>query len=305
MDKKGSEYSKGVAVLIAGQLVFSVLIFYWKIIHAPPLEILCNRTLWSVVITFFAVVVFDKKKAYKEVLRDKKRLVTLLLAGLLLAVNWGTYLYAVASGNILEAAMGYFINPLFLSLAGLFLFKEEKTTYNIVAILFGAAGIIYMTVQYGRPPYYAIIVSISYALYSLTKRKVPVRPDIGMFFENIALLPLSLTYFIYLIFAGQSSFLQPFTATPYLLVTTGAATLIPLMMYAYGIQKTSMLMVGFTCYIYPTLAILIGVFFYNEQFTATHAVAFSLIWIGVIVFTYGRVKEYRKAKKREAENTAN
>lgn len=284
-------------MLILSQFVFVMIIFYWKILHAPPLEILCNRTLWSLVIAFFMVVIFDKTKAYKEVFHDKKTLYTLFVAGFFLAVNWGTYLFAVFSGNILEAAMGYFINPLFLSLAGIFIYKEEKTATNITAIVLGAIGIICMTVLYGKPPVYALTISVSYALYSLCKRNTPVRPDVGMFFENLILLPLSAGYFIFLLVTGQSAFLQPQTPVPYLLVISGVMTLVPLMMYAYGIQRAKMLIVSFSLYIYPTLAILIGVFFYNEQFTMIHAVSFSFIWTGIIIFTYGRIKTARNQQR--------
>lgn len=298
-NKKISDTLMGLIVLIASQLIFSLAIFYWKQIHTDPLQTLCNRMLWSWVFALICVILFDKEKTCKKVFADKKKLFSFLGAGLLLSVNWGTYLYCVSTGNIVESSLGYFINPLLICIAGIVIYKEKMTVYNISALILGFLGVLYITLNYGKPPVLALLLAGTYALYSVIKRNCPAKPYVSMFIETTAMLPIALIYFSYLFYNGENVFLNIGSSTqPLWLFLAGIVTLSPLMLYAVGIGKASMMMVGFTSYISPVLSLLIGVLCYGEAFTTTHAISFSLVWAGVIIFTIGNFLEYKKRKKQ-------
>lgn len=302
---KRSEGFVGLLMLLGSQVTFSLVIFYWKQIHTDPLQTLCNRMLWSWVVALLCVLILDRKeKSYRQVLENHRQLFSYLAGGLLLGVNWGTYLYCVNSGNIVESSLGYFINPLLICLAGIFIYKERVTPYNATAILLGLAGVLYITFNYGRAPIWALLLAGTYSLYTVIKRNYPAKPYVSMFFETTALLPIALIYFGYLIYNGDSAFLQMGSSSqPYWLMLAGVMTLTPLMMYAVGLRTASMMVVGITSYISPCLSLLIGVACYNEAFTPTHAVSFSLVWLGVIIFTIGNFKEHRR-KQEQKEQTA-
>ena len=299
-NKKISDGAMGLTVLITSQVIFSIAIFYWKQIHTDPLQTLCNRMLWSWVFALICVIFFDKERTCKKVFADRKKLFSFLAAGLLLSVNWGTYLYCVNTANIVESSLGYFINPLLLCIAGIVIYKEKMTVYNISALILGFLGVLYMTINYGKPPVLALLLAGTYAVYSIIKRNCPAKPYVSMFIETTAMLPMALIYFFYLIANGESVFLNLGSSNqPWWLLLAGIVTLSPLMLYAVGIGKASMVMVGFTSFISPVLSLLIGVFCYGEAFTLTHAISFSLVWIGVVIFSAGNVIEHRKKKKQE------
>lgn len=296
MKNKLSPSALGLSALLLSQLVFSVVIFYWKQVTVDSLQTLASRMLWSFVFSGLCILIFDKSKEYKKILADKKALLAFFGAGLLISVNWGTYLYAVASNNVIESSMGYYINPLLISLAGLFIYKEPRTKTNLIAIALGFIGVAYMTVQYGKPPVIALVLAFSYTCYSLVIRKYPAKPYTGMFFQTMIMLPMAIGYNIYLFMNGTSAYLDfGSSVQPLFLIGAGLITVTPLMLYSVGMKRAPMTIVGFTSYISPTLTLLISVFCYGEEFTSTHAVTFFFIWAGVLVFSIGN---YIRAKKQ-------
>jgi len=276
----------GVWYGIIAYTLWGFLPLYWKLMLAvPPLEILAHRILWSFVFMSLIVIVSGGWKNILPVLADRKKLMLMFLCGFIVSANWFTYIYAVNTGHVIEASMGYFINPLVVVLLGLTVFREKLTRWQLTALLLASGGVMIITIQYGRVPWIALLLAITFAAYGLTKKLARVDPVTGLVLETFIVMPVALVYIASLETAGVGALGTEPWLIKFVLAGTGIITATPLFFYARGIEKTTFSMMGFLQYIAPSITLLLGIFVFKEHFSLTDLISFCFIWVALIIFT--------------------
>lgn len=280
--------SKGLLFITSGYLIWGLLPLYWKFLsHVSSLEILLHRVLWTALICMIYLVV-SKRNPFsfiKETLKSRS-IGLLILSALLLSINWLSYIYAVTTNHLLQASMGYFISPILIVLFGLILFKENMSTLQTIALIVCGVAVIYATVRVGKVPYLSIAIGLSFSLYTMCKKIIKLDGIQSLFIDTFLLLPIVLITMITMAIKGTSSFTQISIPTDMLLIGGGVATFVPLALYISGTLITSTKSVGFLQFITPIMAFLLGIFIFDEPFTSSDAITFSLILVGVILYLF-------------------
>jgi len=216
------------------------------------------------------------------------------LTSILIGSNWFTYVYAVTSGFIVESSLGYFINPLFYVLLGVIFLKEKLRKWQLIAIFIASIGVLYLTFVYGTFPWIAIVLALTFGLYGLLRKVAPLEALEGLTLETAILFLPSLAVLIYLEFKGIGSFGHVTLAKTGLLILTGAATSLPLLLFAIGARRITLINLGFLQYIAPTLQFLIGVLIYKEYFGGNRLVGFCIIWLALIIYSVDLLLSWKK-----------
>lgn len=274
-------------------LMWGILPLYWKLVETvPPWEILAHRILWSFAFMVVFILLIRKWRLFVQELQtlfsQKKKLLGITIATLLLSLNWVTFIWAVNTDRVLDASLGYYINPLINVLFGYLFLKERFSYLQWVAIVLAIIGVSYMTLNAGTTPWAAIILAVTFALYGLIKKVIDLSAINGLTIETLIVAPIAFIYIATLTFNGSSSL--SFSLEGLVLLGTGAVTAIPLLLFAQGAKRIPLSLIGFLQYIAPTLMFLLGVFLFNEPFTSVHVVTFSFIWVGLILYSYERIK---------------
>ena len=276
---------------------WGILPLYWKLLQAvPALEILAHRIIWSFIFVGCIVIVTGSWQTMISVLQDKKNLFYLFLCGFLISLNWFTYIWAVNSDRVIEASMGYYINPLVVVLLGVVILKEKLTRWQAVAILLAATGVFILTVQYGQVPWVALILAGTFALYGLSKKLIKVDSLTGLALETAAVTPLALIYIVSQQSQGFGAIGRVPLHTTLILVGAGVATATPLLWFAKGAKRIKFTILGFLQYIAPTISLLLGIFIFKENFSRTHFISFSFIWAGLLIFIVSSLGTAQKLK---------
>ncbi len=276
-------------------VLWGLLPLYWKLLEVvPAVEILAHRILWSFVVVALVVLATGGWKTFINSLADKKKLFLIFCCGFIISLNWFTYIYAVNSGFVIEASMGYYINPLVVVLLGVTVFRERLGRWQLSAIILAAAGVLLITFQYGRIPWIALLLAGTFAAYGLIKKIIRLDPVSGLVLETFIVMPVALLYIFSLERAGAGALGTMPVYTGFLLAGTGVITAAPLFFYARGIEKTTFSMMGFLQYIAPTINLLLGIFVFREFFSLTHLVSFCFIWTALIIFTLSNVGVLRE-----------
>ncbi|MFS0673245.1 EamA family transporter RarD [Ornithinibacillus sp. 179-J 7C1 HS] len=278
----------GVLYAAFAYVVWGLLPIYWKIIDDVPAgEILAHRIIWSFIFMIVVVLVMRKWRGFiKEcirIMKDKKKLISITLASVVISLNWLIYIWAVNSDHVLQASLGYYINPLVSILLAIIVLKEKLTKSQTVSVILAGIGVLYLTISYGVFPWVSLVLAFSFALYGLFKKMVDIPAMYGLTIETMIVTPIAL---IYLGFIPVHSFsVQNITSTENLfLIGAGAMTAIPLLLFSSGAKRIPLAMVGILQYIAPTLMLFIGVFMYHETFTTEHLIAFSFIWVALVIY---------------------
>lgn len=294
----------GMLYAVFAYVVWGLLPIYWKLVEDVPAgEILAHRIVWSFV--FMIVVVLSMRKwqglgtEWKRIIKDKKKLISITLASVVISLNWLVYIWAVNSEHMLQASLGYYINPLVSILLAIIVLKERLTKSQTVSVILAGVGVLYLTVSYGVFPWVSLFLAVSFALYGLFKKMVDIPAMYGLTIETLIITPIAL---IYLFLIPENSFsVQDITSMKnLLLIGAGAMTAIPLLLFVSGAKRIPLAMVGILQYIAPTLMLLIGVFIYHETFTREHLIAFSFIWLALVIYL-GSIYRFpmRKMKMRD------
>lgn len=283
----------GIIYAIIAYIIWGILPLYWKLVESvPPWEILAHRILWSFVFMIIFILVIRRWSLFVQELRtlfkSRKKLLGITIASLLISLNWVTYIWAVNTDRVLDASLGYYINPLINVLFGYLFLKERFSYIQWTAITLVIVGVSYMTLNAGTTPWAAIILAVTFALYGLIKKVLDLNAINGLAIETLIVAPIAFIYIATLMFNGSSSL--SFSIEGLVLLGTGAVTAIPLLLFAQGAKRIPLSLIGFLQYIAPTLMFLLGVFLFNEPFTSVHVVTFSFIWVGLILYSYERIK---------------
>jgi chloramphenicol-sensitive protein RarD len=295
MNQNQSEYRKGVMHILLCMLLWGVLPIYWKsLVPISSWVIIVYRILLVFVMAvLFALRNHTWQEIWAPLKEDRKTVKTLAIAGFIITANWSTYIWAVNAGYILQASLGYYIEPLAVCLFGIVLFHEQVTKYKLTAMLFAVAAVVLIILHFGQVPGVALGLVVTFSVYSAIKRSITIDPELSMIYETMWLAPFALVVAIYLEVTGKGALAA---GEPYqygLLMLCGLFTVVPLILFASAAQKTSMFVLGLAEYINPTLQLLIGVFVYHETLDLVQLGAFGIIWIGLVFFTYGELKGYK------------
>lgn len=281
-------------------LLWGLLPLYWALL--VPLDamfILGNRILWAGVFTAVLLLMLGRSRQIKEVLLDKARMKYLVPAALLVTANWGLFIWAVVNGHMLDASLGYFLNPLVIFACGVFLFKEKCGKLEISALVLAISGVVILTLQIGQFPVLAFAISISFTSYSVVKRYAHVDALVSVCVETTVVSPLAL---LFLLFAPASAaslaIITPLQIV--LCVGAGVVTAIPLVLFSRSVNNLPFIIVGFLQYITPTLLLIIGIA-QGEPFTAEKAVGYGLIWVALVIFSVGMVRRGKVPNSVEAQ----
>ena len=276
-------------------ILWGLLPVFWKLLSGVnSVYVLAQRIVFSCLFCFLVIVFKKHGSDLKAIFRDKKELRTYLLCGILITINWGVYILTVATGKILEASLAYYMNPLFSVLIGALFFKEKLSPLQWVSIGLAFIGVMISVIGYGHVPYLAIIIGLTFALYGAFKKGIKADSEVSICMETVSVLPIALIFIAYAQISGFTTYESLSGLEILLLIATGAVTSIPLMLFAKGIKKTSIVTSGILMYINPTLQLLLGVLVYNEAFTKTNGITFAFVWCAVILFVYDSLKKHNK-----------
>jgi chloramphenicol-sensitive protein RarD len=301
---KRSENQIGIISAAWSYLIWGLLPIYWKFVdEVGSEEILAHRVVWSFVFMIVLLTITRKISRLKETLHqlwsNKKLLASLAVASLLISVNWFIYIWAVNTNHLIEASMGYYINPLVSVLLGLIILKEKLNTPQVVSLVLASIGVLVLTINYGSFPWISVTLAVSFGLYGLAKKMIKVDSAIGLTLETMMVTPLAILYTIYLFIQGNNSFLTVSPVTDMLLIGAGVATATPLLLFAIGAQKIPLSTLGFLQYIAPTISLMLGIFVYGEHFSKTHLLAFIFIWSALTIYSFSKTKIFVNLEKRK------
>jgi chloramphenicol-sensitive protein RarD len=293
-----SSERSGILSAIICYLLWGFFPVYWKLLQeVSPLEILAHRMLWSclfmLLLSHFVMHV-DIRALFRR--RRMRRI--LLVAGILCTINWGVYIYAINSGHVLQASLGYYINPLLSILIGTIFFHERLTPVQIIATIMAAVGVVYFTIESGSFPWLALSIGLSFALYGAVK-KVGNYPAIPALTVESTFMSIVAIPFILFLFTQPGHIFLAIPLTVHnitidaLLVLGGIVTSVPLIFFARAANSIRLSTLGFLQYFTPTVAFALGIWLYGEQFTAAHLVFFSLVWGGLLLMSFDALRRYR------------
>lgn len=297
-----SEQTKQGILFVAGSyLIWGFIPLFWKMLeHVPSIEILWNRIIWSFIFTVLFIVIIRKKDALlediKQLIRHPKQLIIITVASIFITINWFIYIWAVNHDQVLQTSLGYYINPLISVVFGVIFLKEKLSKATIVAVCIAAVGVIGLTIYYAQIPYIALTLALSFASYSVLKKKVTLDATRGLAIETFVMVPVAIIAYGVL---SKNQGVHLFTGdikTTILLMCGGILTAIPLVLFAKGAAKIPLYLVGFIQYLSPTIVLLLGIFLYKEPFTGIEFFAFCCIWCAVFLFTVSKMVELRNLR---------
>lgn len=284
MKRKFALY-EGYLLAFLSYLIWGILPVYWKqLSELSAIEIMANRVFWSAIFLVIMIRLL-KKKGFLSYLKNKKTRMGLIATSLLITVNWSLFIYAVNSGKMVQASLGYYINPLVSVLLAMVVLKEKLKKPQIFAIFLAFLGVTYLAISAGVVPWISLILAISFAIYGLLKKIMALDSMISLLIELLITVPIAFLAFVQLAINGQNHFFTSDVKTVIFMILAGVVTVIPLYLFAEGAKKIPLSAIGFLQYIAPTMMLLLGVLLYGEKFTMTHAVSFALIWVGLLIYS--------------------
>lgn len=297
----GTEKS-GVLLAIGAYIVWGFMPVYWKSLeHIASIEILLGRIVWAFVLTLLLVLLMKNGRYLKEDIKilwkSQRDFWFLFAASMIISANWFIYIWAVNHNFVVQTSLGYYINPLISVVLGIFFLKEKLSRAQQFAFLLATIGVTILTISYGEFPWLAFSLAITFAVYGLIKKRIRLDALRGLTIETFFVVPFALGYYIWLFMNKQVAFLHVDLKTDILLILTGVATALPLVLYAKAVQRIPLYMAGFLQYIAPTIMLFLGVIIYKESFGKVDLVSFTFIWSALIVFTVSKVIEGIKQKR--------
>ena len=300
-----SNEKKGIWAAFLAYAIWGAFPLYWKMLeHVESMEILLGRVIWSFVFTVIVVILIGMRK---ELVADLKYLWThqkvfWLLAGasFVISMNWYLYIWAVTHEHLIETSLGYYINPLLSVIFGVIFFKESLSRAQWVATGIAFFAVLILTINYGSVPWVAILIALTFAIYGVLKKKITFEPMRGLALETLFILPFALGYYVYLFTTEQASFLHVDLKTDVLMIVSGVVTAVPLILFAKGAQNIPLYLLGFIQYVSPTIVLILGVVLYKEPFSDVELLAFSIIWLALLLFSGSKILETRRAHHKSA-----
>ncbi|OOY44324.1 hypothetical protein BOV91_01655, partial [Solemya velum gill symbiont] len=285
----------GVPVHLLGGMQAAMAFLIWGVFplmfkqveNIAALEVLAHRIIWALVFVMLLLAVRGRLGTLKEIfIENRKTLYMLLLSALFVSVNWLVFIWAVANEKVIEASLGYFINPLFNVLLGVIFLGERLRLVQWTAVAIALTGVLVLIFSHGIVPWVALALALTFGLYGLIRKQTKIGPVTGLAIETLLLFPVAVGYILFLFSYGDESFITGEPSARFWLVFVGIMTTIPLMLFAAGARKIRLSTLGIITYIGPTVQFLIAVYLFGEIFTQAYQVAFTAIWIALAIYAF-------------------
>jgi chloramphenicol-sensitive protein RarD len=289
---------RGFLYGVAAYLLWGLFPIYWPLLEpAGAVEILAHRIVWSV-LTMAVVVAASRRLPQLRALFRRHRARNLLtVAAVVIAINWGTYIYGVNNHRVVETSLGYFINPLVTVLMGVLILRERLRSWQWAALGIAAVAVVGLAIEYGHPPWIALTLAFSFGTYGLAKKQAGVDAVESLTFETLVLFPIALGYLIWLSGTSDSHFTGYGAGHVLLLVSTGIITAVPLLCFGAAAIRVPMTTLGLLQYLAPILQFLLGVTVLDEHMSTMRWIGFGLVWVALVIFTID-AGEYRRRQSR-------
>ena len=260
-------------------------VFYFKFVsYANPIELVIHRTIWTVLILIITTFLFSKWKIFFNVVSNIKKTILLVVSGLLVMVNWLTWLYAVSIDKLVDASFGYYIFPIFSVFFGIIFLKESFNRNKIFAVILVFVSILYLILHYKVVPWIGLTVAITFSIYGLIRKKINVESDVALLIETLLLSPLAIIAFLYLVKLNLNVFSFNEIKLSFYLLWAGPMTLIPLYLYTKGLQLVGIGPASMIFFATPTSQFLLGIFVYGELIDVHKLISFIFVWIAVFIY---------------------
>lgn len=292
-----TESRRGLLYGVAAYTLWGLAPLFWKLLGAvSPIEAIAHRVVWGLVTFAVLARAVGAGRALWAAAADPRTLAVMALSGSLLVVNWGLFVSAVANGRILDASLGYFINPLLSVAFGTLVLRERLRPLQWLAIALAAIGVLLRTWALGHAPWYSLAIAVSFGVYGLVRKTAPVESLVGSTLETAIVAPLAAGYLAILALGGGGQLGHASMATQILLLSTGVITAVPLLLFTAAARRLPLSTVGFLQYLGPTFQFGLAVAVYDEPFTAEQLIAFGVIWIGLAAFSIDLVRAARLSR---------
>ena len=260
-------------------------VLYFKFVSfASALELVIHRTIWTALLLIITTSYFSKWSEFNRIINSKTNVIILFFTGLLISINWFTWLYAVKTNNLLDSALGYYIFPILSVFFGITFLKEKYNRNKIISVLLVVVALIYLIIKLGEIPWIGITVAVTFSLYALIRKKVKVSSDIGLLIETLLISPIAISLFIYLIKYNINIFSINEPVLSFYLFWAGLMTLIPLFWYTKGFKLIGIGPASMIFFLTPTSQFFLGLYYFNEPLILDKLISFIFIWIAVIVY---------------------
>jgi len=300
--KHGGASRTGVAAAVAAFLMWGLFPLYWKLLAAvPALEVVAHRTAWGLVSVAAWVTLRGRWADARAIASRPVTILRLAGSAVLIGLNWLLYVWAVIHDHVVEASLGYFVNPLVNVLLGVLVLRERLSRAQRIAVALAAAGVAVLTLGYGRLPWIALALAVSFGLYGLARKTVGADAVIGLLWETALLTPLAAGFLVALELRGSGAFGRADLGTSALLALAGAVTAVPLVLFALGARALPLSTVGLLQYLSPSLQFLLAVLVFREPFTSAHAATFACIWAALAVLTWDLRRRLRHERAAAGE----
>jgi chloramphenicol-sensitive protein RarD len=292
------ESRRGFGYALAAYVIWGLFPLYWPLLEpTPAIQILAHRMLWSLLFVGALLAARRRWGFVAELRRDPRRVGLLVLAGLLISVNWGVYIWATNSGHVLEASLGYFITPLVNIGLGVLALKERLQRTQWAAVIIGVAAVVVIAVGYGRVPWIALTLAASFGGYGLVKKLARTQALESMSVETSVMAVPAAAYLIFANARGYGSFGHVSAGMNLLLVSSGIVTVIPLLFFAAAARSVPLSVMGMLQYITPVLQFLIGIFLRHESLAGSELAGFALVWLALAVLGIGELRQLARAPR--------
>jgi len=279
----------GTLYVLAAFVAWGLLPVYWKALQSiPTQEILAHRIFWAFVFVSFLLWKQRRWAEFKWTFRSRRNRWACILTAAIIGSNWFIYIWAINHNHIVDTSLGYFINPLITVLLGVIFLREKLNLWQVTACVLAAIGVVYLTLQYGRIPWIAISLALTFGFYGLLRKTARIESLIGLTAETGLLSFLALAYLLILAVRGDGSAGTAPAAIHLLFIGAGLVTATPLLWYTIGVRRIKLSTAGFLQYLAPSMQLLLGVVVYGESFTRTHLISFGLIWIALLIFSLSK-----------------
>lgn len=300
MADQNEDSLRGLALAVTAYVMWGFLPLYMKALsHVPPAEVVAHRVVWSVPVATAILITMRRLSDVREALGNLRTLGMAAVTAALVSINWGIYVWAVGSGHALDAALGYYINPLFSVALGALLLGERLRGGQLFAIALAAVAVVILAVESGQVPVAALGLTFSWGFYAYFKKSLPVGPAQGFFLEVLLLAPPALVLIFWTRMTGTSHFATGATKSTLLLLGAGVVTAVPLIIYATGAKLLRLSTIGILQYIAPTMIFLTAVFVFEEPFGTARMIAFPMIWTALVIYTFSLIRQARRRRPPE------